>query len=199
MGFAKGQQEQFADFMRTEKRFYRDTPEQLLEHYKGVLSRINDLLPAFFHAQPKCPLEILSRTDGPSAFYLAGTADGKRPGRFYVNVSHCEKRSVCDAVALALHEGVPGHHMQVAQGYLFVFNAITSRLTHDLVSFFASHSHPLHPKGDDCRRKPLHSLLSPYNRRPPLRSCPLPPPASLSVSERFYDAFWVLGLICFWD
>ena len=113
LGFAEGQQEEFAHFMRTEKRFYRDTPEQLLEHYKGVLSRINALLPAFFLEQPKCPLEILPRSDGPSAFYLAGTADGKRPGRFYVNVSNCGQRSVCDAVALALHEGVPGHHMQV--------------------------------------------------------------------------------------
>jgi uncharacterized protein (DUF885 family) len=113
MGFNQEQGKEFAEFMRTEKRFYRDTAEQLLEHYKGVLCRINALLPAFFSDQPKCPLEILSRSDGPSAFYLAGTADGKRPGRFYVNVSHVDERSVCDAVALALHEGVPGHHMQV--------------------------------------------------------------------------------------
>jgi uncharacterized protein (DUF885 family) len=113
MGFLHGQQTEFADFMRTEKRFYRQSSEELLQHYKGVLARIIDLLPAFFAEQPKCPLEIVARSDGPSAFYMAGTADGKRPGRFYVNVSHCDQRSVCDAVALALHEGVPGHHMQV--------------------------------------------------------------------------------------
>ena len=114
MGFAPERQADFAEFMRTEKRFYRSSPEELLQYYSGVLSRITALLPAFFSEQPKCPLEILARSDGPSAFYLAGTADGKRPGRFYVNVSHVEQRSVCDAVALALHEGVPGHHMQVS-------------------------------------------------------------------------------------
>jgi uncharacterized protein (DUF885 family) len=113
LGFEQAQQQEFAEFMRTEKRFYCESPEQLLQHYEAVLERIKALLPAFFSEQPKCGLEIVARSDGPAAFYMAGTADGKRPGRFYVNVSHFEQRSVCEAVALALHEGVPGHHMQV--------------------------------------------------------------------------------------
>lgn len=43
-----------------------------------------------------------------------GTPDGKRPGRFYVNVSHIEKRPLYETVALALHEAIPGHHHQVS-------------------------------------------------------------------------------------
>jgi uncharacterized protein (DUF885 family) len=154
MGFAEGQQEQFANFMRTEKRFYRDSPEELLEHYNGVLFRINALLPAFFHEQAKCPLEILSRSDGPSAFYMAGTADGKRPGRFYVNVSHCEQRSVCDAVALALHEGVPGHHLQVARCFR----------SHRVELGPRHHAYAIRLQGDDSCRKPLDSLFPAHHR-----------------------------------
>jgi uncharacterized protein (DUF885 family) len=44
--------------------------------------------------------------------YMQGTADGQRPGRFYVNVSNLHQRPKYEMTALALHEGVPGHHLQ---------------------------------------------------------------------------------------
>jgi len=45
---------------------------------------------------------------------MQGTADGARPGRFYVNVSNLDKRPKYEMCALALHEGIPGHHLQGA-------------------------------------------------------------------------------------
>jgi uncharacterized protein (DUF885 family) len=47
-------------------------------------------------------------------YFTPGTPDGKRPGRFYVNVSHIEKRPLYEAVSLALHEAIPGHHHQIS-------------------------------------------------------------------------------------
>lgn len=47
-------------------------------------------------------------------YYLAGTPDGTRPGRFYVNVSNLNKRPKYEMTSLALHEAIPGHHHQCA-------------------------------------------------------------------------------------
>ena len=44
-------------------------------------------------------------------YYLAGTADGSRAGVFYVNVANLRQRPKYEMVALALHEGIPGHHL----------------------------------------------------------------------------------------
>jgi len=52
------------------------------------------------------------KQSGPVAFYYAGTADGKRPGRFYVNTTRLNDRPKYEMMALALHEGFPGHHLQ---------------------------------------------------------------------------------------
>ena len=56
----------------------------------------------------------------PAAYYMQGTADGARPGRFYVNVSNLPQRPKYEMCALALHEGIPGHHLQ---GSLAIANA----------------------------------------------------------------------------
>ena len=50
---------------------------------------------------------IETRTAGPAAYYLAGTADGNRPGRFYVNVGNIREKPVYEIPSLALHEAIP--------------------------------------------------------------------------------------------
>ncbi len=71
-------------------------------------------LPSFFEHFPRSRLEIvaLDKPQAPAAYYMQGTADGSRPGRFYANVSKLQTRPKFNMVALALHEGVPGHHHQ---------------------------------------------------------------------------------------
>jgi len=49
-----------------------------------------------------------------SAEYNQGTPDGSRPGIVYVNTGDFEHRTLTDVEATAYHEGVPGHHMQIA-------------------------------------------------------------------------------------
>jgi uncharacterized protein (DUF885 family) len=110
----------FADFpsflahAKSDPRFIAPSAEDLLEHYRATTHRIEAVLPQYFNEFPRSPLTIVSADKGPCAYYLAGTADGKRPGKFYVNCSNLPGKPMYEAMALALHEGVPGHHHQVS-------------------------------------------------------------------------------------
>ena len=92
------------------------TVEELLQGYRELCVEISQVLPRFFAEFPSSSLEIVSKdaASAPAAYYLAGTPDGTRPGRFYVNVSNLPQRPKYEMVALALHEGIPGHHHQCA-------------------------------------------------------------------------------------
>jgi uncharacterized protein (DUF885 family) len=112
LGFARD----FAGFLahaKAEPRFFKADGEQLLQHYREVCARIGAALPRYFAEFPRSAMEVTAADKGPCAFYLAGTADGKRPGRFYVNTNNLSGKPTYEAMALALHEGVPGHHHQV--------------------------------------------------------------------------------------
>jgi uncharacterized protein (DUF885 family) len=114
LGFDPEKFVEFVEYARNDKQYYVSTPEQLLEKYHVMCDKIAEIMPNYFKEIPKSPLEMLPKQGGPAAYYLAGTADGKRPGRFYVNVSHIEKRPLYECVALSLHEAIPGHHHQIA-------------------------------------------------------------------------------------
>lgn len=116
LGFDPDNFPAFVEFVREDRQFYVTTVEALLDVYRAQCAKIQALLPQYFSEIPKSPLEITSKQAGPAAYYLAGTADGKRPGRFYVNVSHLDKRPVYEHVSLSLHEAIPGHHHQISIG-----------------------------------------------------------------------------------
>jgi len=99
---------------KADARFVAPSADALIEHYKITTSRIEKVLPRFFNEFPKSRMEIVSADKGPCAYYLAGTADGKRPGKFYVNSSNLSGKPLYEAMSLSLHEGVPGHHHQVS-------------------------------------------------------------------------------------
>lgn len=107
----------FATFLAAAKadaRFVAPSSEALIEHYGLTTNRIEKVLPQFFNEFPQSPMEIVSADKGPCAYYLAGTADGKRPGKFYVNSTNLSGKPLYEAMSLSLHEGVPGHHHQVS-------------------------------------------------------------------------------------
>jgi hypothetical protein len=59
------------------------------------------------------PVEEFAEKGASGASYMPGSPDGKRPGRVQVNTGDFEKRSTIGIETTALHEGVPGHHMQL--------------------------------------------------------------------------------------
>jgi uncharacterized protein (DUF885 family) len=60
------------------------------------------------------PVEEFRERDAPAAYYFQGSADGSRPGTFYINTFEPTSRPKHTLPALAYHEGVPGHHLQIA-------------------------------------------------------------------------------------
>lgn len=108
----------FAEFVQqcqdpTSGQHYKQS-SHMMEGYKILNDRILSLLPDYFEQLPASPLQMeqLDSSSAPAAFYMQGTADFTRPGKFYVNVSHLDKRPIYNMTALALHEGMPGHHLQ---------------------------------------------------------------------------------------
>jgi uncharacterized protein (DUF885 family) len=95
------------------------SPEALIAVYRGYLDGMKPKLPQLFGRLPKAPLEIqpvpdYMAKDQAAAYYQQGTPDGKRPGIFFVNTYNYAQRSLTTAEAVAYHEGLPGHHLQIS-------------------------------------------------------------------------------------
>ncbi len=114
LGFDVNDLSGFIDMIQKNPKFHVQTEDALINAYKEKCKVISTILPEYFTEFPKSPLEIQGKGFGPSAFYLAGTADGKRPGRFYINTNHINEKPLYEVTSLSLHEAIPGHHHQVA-------------------------------------------------------------------------------------
>jgi len=110
----KGTFTEFAESLKKDTSFFYTSEEELLDGYRAMAAQIRERLPEVFAKLPDMPLEVVPKDGGPAAYYFAGTPDGKRPGRFYVNKSRLHERAKYEMMALSLHEGMPGHHLQGA-------------------------------------------------------------------------------------
>lgn len=122
VGF-KGDLPAFFDFMRSDPQFYYpDTAEGKAAYLNTATQMIVDMkarLPELFHVQPKADLivkavEPFREQSAGKAFYESPSMDGKRPGTYYANLSNMKNMPNYMMEALAYHEGIPGHHMQIA-------------------------------------------------------------------------------------
>ncbi|MCP4204809.1 MAG: DUF885 domain-containing protein [bacterium] len=114
-----GSFEEFLTFLRTDPRFYVDSPEALLKEAAWISKRMDGKLPALFKTLPR-----LSYTVEPVPDYLAPKYTTGRyvspplgsvePGRYWVNTYDLKSRPLYNLEALSLHEAVPGHHFQVS-------------------------------------------------------------------------------------
>jgi uncharacterized protein (DUF885 family) len=93
--------------------------EQLLDTYRGYLGPMQAKLPQLFGHLPKSPFEVvpvpdyLEKTSAP-AYYQAGTPDGSRPGRLFIDTYNATDRDLYQVESIAYHEGLPGHHLQIS-------------------------------------------------------------------------------------
>lgn len=117
-GFA-GDAAAFAEHLRTDDRFYFDTPEALLAFYRDIAKRIDPAVPRLFGLLPRLPFGIApvppeQAPSAPAAFYLQGSLALGRPGTFYANTFDLRSRPSWNMESICLHEAVPGHHFQIS-------------------------------------------------------------------------------------
>ena len=110
----------FFEYMRTDKRFmpYK-TPEEVLSAIRSILARIQPNVKKMFTRTPKSPFEIRQteafRAASASAEYIPGSADGRRPGIYYVPILDATKFNTTSGMeSTFLHEAIPGHHYQIS-------------------------------------------------------------------------------------
>ncbi|HEX2493900.1 MAG TPA: DUF885 family protein [Steroidobacter sp.] len=110
---------EFVHMLRTDKRFYAQTPQDLIEKASEIAKRADDGLPALFGTLPRLtygvrpvPAEIAEGyTTG--RYWPGSIALGQAAG-YMVNTSHLDQRPLYELPALTVHEAVPGHHLQIA-------------------------------------------------------------------------------------
>lgn len=115
----QGSFKDFIEFLRTDARFYAQSPEALLKETACILKRIDGELPRLFKKLPRMPYGIrpIPEASAPSsttAYYFPPPGDGSRAGTYYVNTYDLKSRPLYEIEALSLHEAVPGHHLQIA-------------------------------------------------------------------------------------
>jgi uncharacterized protein (DUF885 family) len=105
--------------LKTNPKEHPTSKEALLDAYKSYIAQMQPKLPMLFGTLPKAQLEVTAvpayiEKDQAAAYYNQGSPDGKRPGRVYVNTYNAAERSLTSVEAVAYHEGIPGHHLQVS-------------------------------------------------------------------------------------
>jgi uncharacterized protein (DUF885 family) len=120
---AIAKKEGFADLaafrasLKTNKKYIPTSAEQILDDFRHYIAQMEPKLPELFTLLPKSPVTVEAIPAFQSAaatHYVTGTPDGKRPGRVVVATSKFAERSLVDDEAIAYHEGIPGHHMQLS-------------------------------------------------------------------------------------
>jgi uncharacterized protein (DUF885 family) len=120
---AIAKQEGFADLasfrasLKTNAKYIPTSAEQILDDFRRYIAQMEPKLPQLFTLLPKSPVTVEAIPPFQAAaatHYMTGTPDGKRPGRVVVATSNFKERSLIDDEAVAYHEGVPGHHMQLS-------------------------------------------------------------------------------------
>ena len=114
-----GSFEEFLEFLRTDRQFYAKTPQEMLDRAAWISKDIDGRLPAYFGKLPRQPYSVEPVPDNlapnyTNARYVGAPLDAPRGGQFWVNTYKIEIRPMYQLVAMALHEAVPGHHLQGA-------------------------------------------------------------------------------------
>jgi uncharacterized protein (DUF885 family) len=109
----------FRDSRKTNPKNHPANGEALLAAYRGYLTPMQARLPQLFGRLPKAKFEVAAVPDylektSAAAYYESGAPDGSRPGRIRVDTYDAPERNLDEVEAVAYHEGLPGHHLQIS-------------------------------------------------------------------------------------
>jgi len=105
--------------LRNSPEMHFSTAGEIVAKAESTLARARAAIPAKFGILPKarCEIAVIPAHEAPLttiAYYRQPSADRSRPGRYYVNTYAPATRTRYEAEALAFHEAIPGHHLQIA-------------------------------------------------------------------------------------
>jgi len=114
----RGNLNQFIAFARSDPRLFYTEPEALLNRYRRSIARVASKLPLLFNAIPADelavkPVQAAGAEGQGAAYYEAGSPD--RMAALVINTARLNTRPLWEIETLTLHEGLPGHHLQVAR------------------------------------------------------------------------------------
>jgi uncharacterized protein (DUF885 family) len=107
----------FREHVENDPKYKPASAQQILDDFSRYIAQMRTKLPELFTVIPTAPVTVEAIPEFQKAaatHYQTGTPDGKRPGRVSVAVSDFEHRRMIDDEAVAYHEGIPGHHMQLS-------------------------------------------------------------------------------------
>ncbi|NQZ86714.1 MAG: DUF885 domain-containing protein [Colwellia sp.] len=114
----KGSFTEFTHFLRTDPQFYAKTPLALIKEASYIAKQMDAKLPALFKHLPRTPYGVAPVPDSIAPKYTTGryirAQNDSQPGYYWVNTYALDKRPLYVLPALTLHEGVPGHHLQIS-------------------------------------------------------------------------------------
>ncbi len=119
----KGTLKDFFTFMKEDSQFYFTQDEKgkkaYLEQAVALIDTMKSKMDQLFITKPKADIvvkqvEAFREKSAGTAFYEQGTPDGSRPGIYYANLYDMKAMPKYQMEALAYHEGIPGHHMQIS-------------------------------------------------------------------------------------
>jgi uncharacterized protein (DUF885 family) len=107
----------FRASLKSSPKYVPTSSDQILDDFRRYIAQMEPKLPELFNLLPRSPVtvEAIPAFQAAAAtHYVTGTPDGKRPGRVVVATSNFAERTLVNDEAVAYHEGVPGHHMQLS-------------------------------------------------------------------------------------
>ncbi|WP_105103708.1 DUF885 domain-containing protein [Microbulbifer pacificus] len=119
----EGSLQEFFEFMRTDPQFYypesEDGKQRYLKEATAIIDTMKGRLDELFITKPKADLTVKAvepfrEKSAGKAFYQRPAPDGSRPGIYYANLYKMSSMPTYQMEALAYHEGIPGHHMQLS-------------------------------------------------------------------------------------
>ncbi|MEA2000484.1 MAG: DUF885 domain-containing protein [Actinomycetota bacterium] len=117
--FGASNLEDIYETLRNDPALRFDNADQIVATAQSAMDRARAAIPEWFGRLPQADcvmaeVPAAGAADAPIAYYLPPATDGSRPGSYFINTTEPTTRTRYEAEALAFHESIPGHHLQIA-------------------------------------------------------------------------------------